>query len=79
MTAEMGTRAQIAGSLTVAGYDPVPVLDEAGKFPGRWAYTPDRHRCAVLHYLGKLAGTWELRDCTESEDRITALCKGSRP
>jgi len=65
-----GTRAQAAGALTVAGYDPGPVLDEAARFPGAWAYTPDRHRAVVLDMRG---GTWEVADTAAAEDRLASL------
>jgi hypothetical protein len=65
-------RARAAGELAAAGYaaEAGRVLDEAAWFPGRWAYTADRHRCAVHNMPGD---TWEVRDCAESEDRIAAL------
>jgi hypothetical protein len=54
--------------------DMIDVLAEAKRFPGQWAYTADRHFCAVYHMPG---GTWEVRCCTASEDAIAALRQGA--
>ena len=55
------------------GYDAdqvAAVLDEARRFPGRYAYTADRYAWAVRHMP---AGTWQAGDSTVSEKRIAAL------
>ena len=57
------------------GAEAPALLDEAEKFPGRWAYTADRHRCVVKHMP---AGTFEVADCEESEERIKALRRDRR-
>jgi hypothetical protein len=70
------TRDQAAAELAAAGYDSAAtaaLLDEAARFPGRWAYPPDRRR-TVVHHMP--AGVWDVRDCAESEAAIRAI--GSR-
>jgi hypothetical protein len=70
--ADVLTRERATGRLAMAGYgrEAVALLDACERWPGLWQYTADRHRCAVKHMP---AGTWEVRDCAESEDRIAAL------
>jgi hypothetical protein len=51
------------------GAEAPAVISAAERFPGTWAYTADRHRCVVKHMP---AGTFEVRDCASSEDRIKA-------
>lgn len=66
-----------AAALFAAGYAKPAiqaVLDEAARFPGGWAYTADRRRCVVKHMP---AGDFEVRDCAESEARITAARRTS--
>lgn len=46
------------------------LLDEADKFPNRWAYTNDRH-LAVVHHMP--SGDYEVADTKESEHKIMAL------
>jgi len=76
----MGSRAQVAGALTVEGYDPAKIMGDADRFPNSWQYTPDRHRCVVKHMAcrGIADGTFEVRDCAESEERIKALAREQR-
>ena len=74
-----GTRAQVAGLLTVEGYDPAQIMADADKFPNSWQYTADRHCCVVKHMARAVAdGTFEIQDCAETEERILALRRGRR-
>jgi hypothetical protein len=70
-----GTRAQVAGLLTVEGYDPAQIMADADKFPNSWQYTADRHRAVVKHMAHRRVadGTFEVQDCSETEDKIAAL------
>jgi hypothetical protein len=66
--AEAGARAE----LIVMGYteaEAVAAMDEARRFPCRWAYTADRGACVVYNMPG---GRWEVRDSRETEARIRA-------
>ena len=45
------------------------VLDEARRFPGRYAYTADRYAWAVRHMP---SGHWRAGDSTATERRIAA-------
>jgi hypothetical protein len=61
-----------AETLIAAGYDQREaraLLNEADAYPERWAYASDRRRCVVKHMP---AGSFEVRDCAESEARIAA-------
>lgn len=72
------TRTEAAGQLAAAGYEAAEIgalLDEAQRFPGRYAYTADRGRCAV-HDMP--ADHWHVEDCRESEAVITALATAGR-
>lgn len=73
----MMTREQAAQALADAGYEAAApaVLAEAGQWPCRWAYTPDRHRAAVHHMP---ADTWTVLDCGPSEDTIARLARRYR-
>jgi len=46
------------------------VLDEAAKFPGRWAYTTGRAAAAVWSMPARV---WTVADTRESEERIAAI------
>jgi hypothetical protein len=70
---------ELAGhKLADAGYDEAAVaavLDEAARFPGRWAYTADRRRAVVKNMP---AARWQIADTAATEARITALAHGWR-
>jgi hypothetical protein len=72
-------RRETAGrELADAGYDEAAVtavLDEAARFPGRWAYTDDRRRAVVKNMP---AARWQVADISAAEARITALAHGWR-
>lgn len=68
-------REEAATALAAAGYDQAAraaVLDEAERFPTRWAYTEDRRRAVVFVMPG---GTWRVEDTEAAEAAIAA----SRP
>jgi hypothetical protein len=79
----MGTRAQVAGALTLAagcpprtGHDDVArVMADADRFPNSWQYNAGRTRCVVKHmgHAGVQDGTFEIQDCADTEARIAAL------
>lgn len=71
------TREQVREALVAAGFadEAETVLDEAQKYPGRYAYTANRWRCVVYHMP---AATWYFADCRESEQRIAALSAARR-
>lgn len=52
-----------------------PVMEEARRYPGTYAYTGDRHRYTVYRMPGAY---WEAGDCAESEERIKALGRARR-
>ena len=72
-------RRELAGrELAGAGYDQAAVaavLDEAARFPGRWAYTADRRRAVVKNMP---AARWQVADTAATETRIAALARGWR-
>ncbi len=73
MKAITGTRDQARDFLTVHGADEdeaAGVLTAAGQFPGTWAYTENRWSAVVRHMP---AGTWEVADTREAEERIAGL------
>lgn len=80
MHGEQITRERACWRLTRAGYgtEAPALLELADRFPGTWHYTADRHRTVVRHMP---AGTYEVADCEESEERIKALkrARGRRP
>lgn len=51
------------------------VLDEAARFPGRWAYIADRRRAVVKNMP---AARWQVTDTAATETRIAALARGWR-
>jgi hypothetical protein len=55
------------------GSEAPALLADAERFPGTWAYTADRRRCAVKHMP---AGTFEVVDCAASEALIAARRRG---
>jgi hypothetical protein len=71
------TRGQACYRLALARYgsQAEALLTEADRWPGRWAYTADRHR-AVVKYMP--AGRYEVRDTAASEDAIAALARRPR-
>ena len=71
--AEGLTAYRAAQELFAAGYDldtTAAILAEADKHPSRWAYAPDRRRCAVKHMP---SGLFDVADCEQSEATIAAL------
>lgn len=74
-----GSEARARHYLTAIRRYPAPVADavieEARRFPGRYAYTPDRFAWVVHHMP---AGRWASGDSTESETRIAALGRNRR-
>jgi hypothetical protein len=63
-------RAYLAGPRGYGDDAAAAVLDEARRFPGRYAYTADRYAWAVHHMP---ADRWDAGDSTVAEKRITAL------
>ncbi len=61
------TREQARAILAAVYADPDAVLDEAKRFPCRWAYTPGREAAAVYKMPG---GTWDAADTDEAEQAI---------
>jgi hypothetical protein len=51
------------------------VLDEAKRFPGRFAYTENRWACVVYTMPG---GTWDAQDSRATEEAIRAYRRNRR-
>jgi hypothetical protein len=71
-------REAVGRELADAGYDEAAVaavLDEAARFPGRWAYTANRRRAVVKNMP---AARWQVAGTAATEARIAALARGWR-
>ncbi len=72
---ERGTEQAARGYLALTrGFPATAVdaaLDEARRFPGRYAYLPPHRYAYVVKHMP--AGTWTAGDSTATEQRIAAL------
>lgn len=74
---EQLTEAQARAYLHAQGYEDEagPLMAEARRFPGIYAYTANRHRYVAFFMPG---GFWKAGDCAESEERIKAAGRQGR-